>query len=151
MTATVRALSPELRRMVFPRRRRSPWRLWVPAVLLALALLASAARARAEGQQTGFTPQDTLQALQDASDATGVPVGLLRAVVGCETGWTFNPYSIGALGEEGAVQLYPRGSEWPRFAAWGGTDPFDPYQAVPFLATEIQAGRGPAWSCWWLV
>lgn len=94
----------------------------------------------------GYTSDDTLEAISEASATYGVSEAWLRSIVRCETGGSFSPYAIGRQGELGPVQLHPRG-ELPRFYAWGYGDPFDPYQAVPFLAQRINQGGARAWSC----
>ena len=60
-----------------------------------------------------------------------------------------NPRAVGSLGEIGLFQLYPRGSMWARFFAWGFDDPWSPDQQAHFAARAIAAGYGPAWSTWW--
>jgi hypothetical protein len=107
-------------------------------------VLACAAVARAEP----FDAQDTLAAIEQASLSTGVEHAWLYRVVGCETGWTWDPRAVGDYGTSfGAAQLHRGGGELPRFYAFGYTDPFDPYQAVEFMAVEFSAGRARAWSC----
>lgn len=105
-------------------------------------VLASAAPTFAES----FTADDTLDAIAVASANSGVSYARLLRVIRCETGGTFNPYSIGRQGELGAVQLHPRGELW-RFYAYGYTNPFNPYHAVHFLADRILVGGAGAWSC----
>ena len=114
--------------------------VWVLALLLALSIVLSARNAFA------YTADDTLAAIGEAADTYGVSYTWLHAIVRCETAGTFNPYSVGRLGEKGPVQLYARG-ELPRFYAWGYDDPFDPYQAVPFLAQRLLQGGARAWTC----
>lgn len=94
-----------------------------------------------------YTADDTLAAIEQASIHSGVSAAWLKRIVRCETGGTYNPYSRGRQGELGAVQLHPRGGEWPRFFAAGYTDPFDPLDAVHFLADELLLGRASSWSC----
>ena len=114
------------------------------ALLLVAVLLALSART--SHAQEAYSAADTLTAVQQASDATGVSYAWLRATVRCETGGTFDPYSIGRQGEEGAAQLHPRGL-LPTFYAWGYDDPFDPYEAVLFMAQEFEAGQSFRWTC----
>lgn len=102
--------------------------------------------ARANAQEQAYTPDDTLQAIEDASGELGVSSAFLYRVVRCETGGTFNPYAVGRQGELGPVQLHPRG-RLPDFYARGYSNPFDPYEAVRYLAQEALAGRTYAWSC----
>jgi soluble lytic murein transglycosylase-like protein len=94
----------------------------------------------------GFTADDTIAAIDQASAETGVSWTWLYRVVACETGRTFNPYVIGRQGERGAAQLHPRG-KLPQFYQLGYDDPYDPYQAVRFMAYRFAAGQAGAWSC----
>jgi hypothetical protein len=67
--------------------------------------------------------------------------------VSCETGGTFNPYAVGDRGQSvGAAQLHARG-ERSRFYAYGYGNPYNPYEAVEFLALRILAGGASAWTC----
>jgi hypothetical protein len=99
-------------------------------------------RAHAES----YTASDTYYAIDEASAEMDVSWHRLYWIVRCETGGTFNPYSIGRARELGAVQLHPRG-ELPRFYAYGYSDPFNPYEAVRFLAQRLLAGGARAWTC----
>lgn len=112
-------------------------------LLLVLALWISTGPAHAE---EAYTAEDTLAAIDEASVEIGVSRAWLTRVVSCETGGTFNPYSVGRQGELGPTQLHPRGL-LPKFFSWGYTDPFSPYQSVRFLAQEFSYGRAGAWSC----
>ena len=113
------------------------------AVALAtVVVLAMAGMAHADG----YTSDDTLAAIDEASATSGVSHAWLYSIVRCETGGTFNPYAIGKLGEKGAAQLASFG-ELPRFYAYGYNDPFSPYQAVGFLAIRLNEGGRRAWSC----
>lgn len=114
--------------------------VWVLTLLLALSIVLSARKAFA------YDADDTLAAIDAASATYGVSYAWLRSIVRCETAGTYDPNSVGRLGEKGAVQLYARG-ELPRFYAWGYDDPFDPYQAVPFLAQRLLQGGARAWTC----
>jgi hypothetical protein len=117
------------------------------AVVLALGLLCvlDGPAARAEEDYV-YTAADTLAAIDEAAADSGVSYRRLYLIVRCETGGTFDPYSIGRLGEKGAVQLYSRG-ELPRFYAYGFDNPFSPYQAVAFLAQRLNEGGARAWTC----
>jgi len=96
----------------------------------------------------GFDQNDTLAALEAASASTGVSYAWLHRVVGCETGFTWNPAAVGDYGTSfGAAQLHRGGGELPRFYAFGFSDPFNPYEAVTFMAQEFAVGRASAWSC----
>jgi hypothetical protein len=94
----------------------------------------------------GYTAADTISAIDAVSEGTGVSWSRLYRVIGCETGWTFSPNVVGRQGEKGPAQLHPRG-ELPNFYAWGYSNPYDPYQAVQFLAERILQGGAKAWSC----
>lgn len=112
-------------------------------LLCASLLLVHTAHA---AQETRYTAQDTLDAIDQYSIEQGVSRAFLTRVVRCETGGTFDPYSVGKQGELGAAQLHPRG-ELLRFYAWQYTDPFSPWQSVRFLAQEVNFGRASAWTC----
>jgi len=114
--------------------------------LLLAALLLVGATHVARAAETGYTAQDTLDAIDQYSEEQGVSRAYLLAIVRCETGGTFNPYSVGRQGELGAAQLHPRG-ELRRFLSWGYDDVFSPYQSVRFLAQRIAMGGAGAWSC----
>jgi hypothetical protein len=116
------------------------------AALTILAVALAPAPAPPAQAQEPYTSDDTLAAIEQYSEEFGISYGWIYRVVGCETGWTFNPYSRGRQGELGAAQLHPRG-ELIRFYSWGYTDPFSPYQAVRFLAQDFQMGRSYMWSC----
>jgi hypothetical protein len=97
--------------------------------------------------QVAFTADDTKQAIHDAAVNTGVPASRLWRIVACETGSTFSPYAVGDRGQSiGAVQLHVRG-ERKRFYQYGYSDPYNPYEAVEFLALRILAGGASAWTC----
>jgi len=97
------------------------------------------------GQEV-YTADDTLAAIAQYSEEQGVSYRWLYSVVRCETGGSFDPYSVGRSGELGAAQLHPHG-ELQRFLAWGYLDPFSPWQAVRFLAQRLAMGGARAWSC----
>jgi hypothetical protein len=118
----------------------------LPIFLLILASLLVVPVAHAEEDGPRYTPQDTLDAIDQYSVEMGVSRAFLMRVVRCETGGTFDPYSVGRQGELGAVQLHPRG-ELLRFYAIGYLDPFSPWQAVRFLAQRVLMGGATAWSC----
>lgn len=91
-------------------------------------------------QQRRWTPDDTLAALSVASDRA-------NCIVGYETGFTYEPYSVGRAGELGPVQLHPYGL-LPEFYSWAARhgldgDPFDPYEAVLYLDWKLQQRYGP--------
>lgn len=97
-------------------------------------------------QEIAYTAEDTIAAIDEASAEIGVDWTWLYNTVRCETGGTFDPYSVGKQGELGAAQLHPRG-ELPRFYDWGYVDPYSPYQAVRFLAQRKTMGGARAWTC----
>lgn len=90
------------------------------------------------GGRYAYTAEDTQIALSHASSRAA-------CVVGYETGHTFDPNQIGALGELGPVQLLHPG-KLDDFYAQGYLDPFNPYEAIPFLDSELAKGHGSAWS-----
>jgi hypothetical protein len=102
--------------------------------------------AHAESGERVYTATDTLIAIDQYSAEFHVPHDWLLALISCETGGTFDPYSVGKQGELGAAQLHPRG-ELVRFYAWGYLDPYSPYQAIRFAAQEYGYGRAWQWSC----
>lgn len=146
MSGAVHSLSPDLRRgLLRQRRHRMPW-LPLTGLVLALALLgATALTTRAEGP---FTPEDTLIAIDTESAEQGVSHAVLTQVVGCETGWTFDPASVGDGGLSiGAAQLHRYGLR-STFYAWGYTDPWNPYQAIAFMGRAFNAGMASHWTCY---
>jgi hypothetical protein len=90
-----------------------------------------------------WTTDDVYAAIADAAAETGVPEATLVRVIWCES--KFNPYAVGRSGEQGLVQLHPRG-ELRTFFASGFADPTNPYEAVRFLAQRLAQGSR-AWSC----
>lgn len=128
------------------RRRRLLARLRRLAIAGSIAFCAWLLLSARAGAQEAYTASDTLAAIDQYSAEQGVSAALLTRVVSCETGGTFDPYSVGRQGELGAVQLHPRG-ELPRFLAWGYTDAFSPWQSVRFLAQRVAMGGAGAWSC----
>lgn len=139
------------------RRLGSPEVVWQPCALrnrrwllhgliFGAALLVAGARPASAAE---FSAGDVFAAIDSASESTGVARSSIDRVVRCETGGTYDPYAKGDHGTSfGAVQLHQGGGELYRFYAAGYADPFNPYEAVQFLAEEINAGRGSAWSCW---
>ena len=121
-------------------------------ILLSLSLVATLlwTTQHASAQTEPFTRDDTLQAIQDASDNTGVSYWWIYNTVACETGHTFNPYARGRLGEMGAAQLYPRGNAIGVFYRYY-SDPNNPYEAIQFLAEALRGdykGLGSwTWTC----
>jgi hypothetical protein len=113
--------------------------LTVIAACLALALYATPANA--------YTIDDTLAAIDAASAETGVSASWLRRVVYCETGGTLSPSVIGDHGTSfGAAQLH-RGGLLGTFYAQGFGDPFNPYEAIAFMAYQFLSGNSFLWTC----
>jgi hypothetical protein len=113
--------------------------IWIAVLTLALMV------ARPTHADEGYTADDTVAAIDEASAEIGVSRAWLYRTVDCET-TGLDPYSIGRQGELGAAQLHPRGL-LPKFYAVGYLDPFSPYQAIRFMAQEFKAGRSGAWTC----
>jgi hypothetical protein len=112
--------------------------LWLSPVALAVGVLvALAGRAHADG----WTSDDVHAAL------VGQPEQVI-CIVRLES--TFQPYAVNrSSGARGPVQIVPGLSADQHFRARGYTDPFDPYQAIPFLVDEILAGWGAQWVAYW--
>lgn len=99
--------------------------------------------------QEAWTADDTLAALE------GAP-WMVTCIVTLETGHTYDPYSLGAAGEEGVAQLLPAwngGGQWEEFfyGDWTSVPPaqrstWDPYQSVFFLEQYGAAHGYGAWS-----
>jgi len=66
-----------------------------------------------------------------ATSRYGLPVGLLQAVAGTESGG--NPSAVSGAGAEGIMQMMPS------VAAGLGVDPFDPSQAIPAAAGMLSS------------
>src|SRR4029434_2074114 len=88
----------------------------------------------------------TLAAIEQYADEQGVSYRWLQSIVRCETGGTYDPYSVGRAGEKGGAPLHTRG-ELIRFYAWGYDNVWSPYQSVRFLAQRLAMGGARAWSC----
>jgi hypothetical protein len=116
------------------------------AIAWTLMVLTAPGHVYAQEEPYRYTAADILAAIDDASVTYGISWRWLYSITLCETGHTLDPYSIGRQGERGPVQLHPRG-ELPRFFARGNTDPFNPYEAIPYLAQRINEGAARAWSC----
>jgi len=118
--------------------------LAIGAAALLLGLSPGVARA-----EDAWTVSDVHQAILDASNSTGVPHARLWSIVACETGRTFDPWSVGDRGTSfGPVQLHVGGGEITRYrAAYPGRSLHDPYSSIEYLATAILEGRSAAWSC----
>jgi len=130
-----------------PHARHYKRHLAIIATLLASTVLTPPAAAHAHAQGSGtnhyeyqyiYTSQDTLAALEQASPQA-------ECIVYYETGGTYDPTLTGQQGELGPVQLHPYGL-LPVFYQQGYTNPFNPYEAIPFLEQQIQAGNAWNWS-----
>jgi len=95
------------------------------------------------GHDGAYTADDTRAAIAEASDRHGVSAALLDCIVRHES--RYDPYAIGRAAEQGSVQLHPRG-RLPDFLRRGYGSAFNPFEAVDYLAVELAAGRGGAWS-----
>jgi hypothetical protein len=120
-------------------------------ILLGWTLFGVLAPTRADaddgwGAAGGWTDADVSAALTQASSRYGVSRGLLRCIAAWETGFTFDPYTVGDGGLSlGEFQLYRYGL-LPTFYAEGWTDPFDPYESAAFTASWIARHGAGAWS-----
>lgn len=95
-----------------------------------------------------FTVDDSVRALE------GAPY-IVRCIAERETGYTLDPYSLGAAGEQGIAQLLPTGpgaSPWNAFwyGDWSPLDPslrspWNPFQSAAFLE---QYGAEHGYSAW---
>lgn len=104
---------------------------------LCLAVVVTDDVAAAESER--WTSEDVLEVRARAS-------GTAKCVIDWEVGGVgYEPYSVGAAGELGTVQLHPRGL-LPEFFAAGYDDPFSPIQSVAFLEEALDCGQGNAWS-----
>ena len=125
----------------------------VVLIIMIMYVLVGAQEAHAEV----WTASDTLDAIRVASMDTGVPEGELKAIIGCETGYTFSPYTEGDHGHShGAVQINDFGNARSIFYAYYRSlgmdpDPYNPYQATYFLAETLAGAHRPlgrwTWSC----
>ena len=115
----------------------------------AVALVAACSTIARAGDR--YTSDDTLVAIQMASRDTGVSVTTLTNIIGCETGWTFNPYALGDHGHShGAAQINDYGNAAPAFYAIY-SDPYNPYEATYFMAEVLRGDHPPlgrhTWNC----
>lgn len=127
---------------------------------LALAIIAALAfalmrpmPARAAPLEGVYTPADVHAAIEIAAEKYGVAWWLLDEIVDCETGGTYDPYSVGDGGTSfGPVQINLRGL-WTHYKrVTGGASTYNPYAAIGYLAS-VEAGYYPGlrasdhWSC----
>lgn len=108
---------------------------------LVLVLAVNVTRAHAEG----YDATDARQAIATAAETYGVSEAWLLSTAACEAPG-LNPYAVGRQGELGLAQLHPRG-ELRRFYSQGYSDPFDPFEAMDFMARRFAAGGASAWTC----
>jgi hypothetical protein len=113
------------------------------ALFLAVCLFVLAHR---QSSAQTYTTEDTRAAITQAADAHGVSEGFLQCIVFRES--TYRPYAVGNHGEQGAVQLYPGGVRMRDFYSRGYASPWNPYEALDYLAQAILEGYGPHWSGW---
>ena len=123
-------------------------RPWLAIAGVALAVVSSVSNVGA----TEYTSVHTEDAIYRAHMDTGVNYDTLRHIVGCETGWTFNPYAEGDGGHShGAAQLNDYGNAIGAFYRAGYTDPYNPYEAVYFMAESLRGDHPPlgrrTWNC----
>lgn len=130
-----------------PYRPRDHTRLGIAIVAVSLvSLIGLSARASASAP---YDAGDTLQAIDAAATDTGVPYQELFRRVRCETGGTFNPNAEGDGGHShGAVQLNDYGA-LQRFYDVGYTNPYNPYEAVHFMAEVLHGDHPPLGSWTW--
>lgn len=90
------------------------------------------------GHASAFSPADTAAALESVGPIYGFAVEQhARSIVWCETGGTLSPSAIGDHGSSfGAAQLH-HGGLLEHFRSVGYSDPFNPYEAIDYLARAI--------------
>lgn len=104
-----------------------------------------------ESYAAPYDKEDTLAAIAAASVDTGVPYATIYNIVACETGHTFNPNAEGDGGHShGAAQLNDYGNALPLFYTVY-TNPYNPYEAVYFMAESLRGDHPPlgrhTWNC----
>lgn len=102
-----------------------------------LALLVTAPPAAA----SGFTPDDSVWALQEAASDIGVSYRVLKTVALCETGDTLDPYSRGDRGHShGLFQLNDteNGLLNHYHAVTGGASAYNPYASAKYFARVLR-------------
>jgi hypothetical protein len=99
----------------------------------------------ASAAETVYNDTDARLAIAEAAETYGVSEAWLLAVARCEAPG-LNPYAVGRQGELGIAQLHPRG-ELRRFYALGYANPFNPYEAMDFMAWRFSVGGARAWAC----
>ena len=99
----------------------------------------------------GYTADDTFAAIRLASRDTGVSQAVLTNIIGCETGWTFYPYTEGDHGHShGVAQINDYGNARPKFYQFY-EDVYNPYEATYFMAETLAGWHPPlgrhTWNC----
>lgn len=125
--------------------------LTIALIIVAIIIACNGGRL-AMAQADTYSAEDTLDALNRASADTDVPLYTLYAIVKCETGGTFNPNLDGDGGHShGPAQLNDYGNALPAFYAAGYTNPYDPYEAIYFMAESLRGDHRPlgrhTWNC----
>lgn len=118
-------------------------------IVVLLIVLAALARS---SYAAPYDKADVFAALEQASADTGVPYATLYSIVGCESGWTFSPNLDGDHGHShGSSQLNDYGNALPLFYGAGYTNPYNPYEAIYFMAEALRGDHPPlgrwTWSC----
>lgn len=125
------------------------YRMALHALCLTTVLLALVAP-----RVMAYDASDTLAAIEQASENTGISETWISRVIHCEDR-TLDPNAVGDHGRSyGIAQLntLPTGLYW-HFVEIGYTDAFDPYQSAEYLARAFRgdfADRGIGawrWSC----
>jgi len=100
--------------------------------------------ANARPAQSQAAPPELAAVVEERAAYRRASAGWMRAIIQCESRW--NVYAVGSAGELGLVQLHPRGL-LPEFYQLGYSDPFDPSEAIDYLAWALVHGRASHWSC----
>jgi hypothetical protein len=89
-------------------------------------------------QPRHYSSDDVHQAIGQIAEERGVNERFLDCVVFHES--TYRPYAVGLAGEQGPVQLHPRGAAI-EYRRRGYTDVWSPWQSIDFLAVLALEGR----------
>lgn len=122
-------------------------------IVLATVTLVAVAVCAHDSYAAEYDRADTFAAMEQASADTGVPYSTLYNIIGCETGWTFNPNIEGDGGHShGVAQINDYGNARPVFyGAAGYTNPYNPYESTYFMAEVLRGDHRPlgrhTWSC----
>ena len=98
----------------------------------------------AKPAESQVVPPELLALVDERAAYRGASAGWMRSIIQCESRWDI--YAVGLAGELGLVQLHPRGL-LREFLALGYADPFDPSEAIDYLAWALVHGRASHWSC----